>query len=196
MTATSRQRIQRAGYCLYCYTTLESTSGPSQRCPSCGRVHVRVNQAVFWTLEPRLRWIEAMVKAGIVLFLVGVLLALAMKVDMGTHPVNTFFIGPLVFLGFVLWWTAGLITRKPRHFSPRLLWVTVLGLLVVGPPILLFVLDVAARRESFGPAYWNSMLLLTSPAIPMFCIALALHFFAGRFEAFKKRRIESGGLWR
>lgn len=194
MTGIGGQRIQRAQYCLYCYEPLESKSGPSQRCGRCGRIHVRINQQVYWSLEPRLRFIENLVKLGIVIFLAGLMVALAVEVGMGAHRVNTFFIGPLVFLGFVLWWTAGLITRKPRHFSPRMLWSTVLLLLVFGPPVIFFVLDVAARREAFGPEYWNSMLMMVIPALPMAFIAAGLHVFGRRFEAFKKRRIESGGF--
>ena len=186
----TNRRIKRSQYCLYCYTPLPSKAGPSLRCESCGRIHVRIDSAKFWTREPRLLSLERSVKAGIILSVVALFLVLARAVDMGPHRVNTFFIMPLLMLGGVLWWTAGLVTRKARYFSPRMLWSTVLVLMVVGPPVLIFALDISARRESFGPEYWKALLVLASPAAPMFIIATALHLFGDRFEAFKRKRID------
>lgn len=184
------QRIRKKEYCLYCYTPIVAKPGPSQRCESCDRVHVRINQAVYWSLEPGLRKIEWWIKAGIVVFVVGLFMVLVKAVDLGPHAVNSFFIGPLVMLGGVLWWTAGLITRKPRYFSARVLWSTVLVLLVLGPPVLFFLMDVVARRESYGAEYWKGLLFMSSPAVPMIVIAGVLHFFSDRFEAFKRKRLE------
>lgn len=184
--------IHRSAYCLYCYEPLEPSSKPTQRCPRCGKIHVQVNQAVFWSLEPALLRIERGIKLGVVLLMAALLVAVAKKMGMEAHRVNAVFIGPIAMLGGVLWWTAGLITRKPRYFSARLLWSTVLVLLVVVPPILLLVLDLQTHRGSFGPEYWRSLLFLTAPALPMVVLAACLRHFAGRFEEFKKRRIESG----
>ena len=155
------------------------TDGPSQRCSRCGRIHLHVNQEVYWTLEPGLRRIERAVKAGIVLFLALFLIAITKEYELG--PVSSFFVGPLVWLGCALWWTAGLITRKPRHFSPRLLWTTTVIMLVVAPPILIFLLDVAARREGFDATYWRKLLLLATPGMPAFVFAGALQLFGWLF---------------
>lgn len=185
-------QVQTTAYCLYCYAPLESSSGPSKRCARCGNIHLKADQATYWTRERYMRGVEYAVKLGIVVFLVLFFLALAAKVDMGAHRINTFFIGPLALLGGVLWWTAGLITRKPRYFSPRLLWGLVLLLLIVGPPILFFVMDVIARKETFGPGYWTNSLALALPGLPLLVIGALLHFFGEHFEGFKRRRIASG----
>ena len=185
-------KIHRTEYCLYCYEPLQGPSRASQRCERCGKVHLHADHATYWTRERRLVEVESLVKFGIFILVVIFFFALANKVGMGPHRINTFFIGPLVMLGGVLWWTAGLITRKPRYFSPRVLWISTIVLLILGPPVLLFVLDVIARKESFGPEYWKGYLVLASPGLPMLLIAVALHFLGDRFQEFKRKRISSG----
>ncbi|MFT7671102.1 MAG: hypothetical protein ACI8X5_003818 [Planctomycetota bacterium] len=178
-------------YCLYCYTPFLSTGNASQRCPECARIHVRVDQALYWSREPALISMECSVKAIILLFLALFYWVLIKTIGMGAHRINTFLIGPMVLLGGVLWWTAGLITRKPRYFSARLLWGLVIGLLIVAPPVLLFVMDLVAHRASFGAAYWKASFAMMLPGIPMLIIGIALHFLGRRFERFKRARIES-----
>ncbi len=193
MTVPDREDIQRAHYCLYCYGPLESKPGPSQRCERCGRVHVQVDHAVYWTLEPRMRWIERVVKASIVVSILGLPLVLVKWSGGFDNLTGTFLCGPFLLLGPALWWTAGLITRQPRHFSPRVLWTTVVLLFAVAPPILIFIIDVAARHESFGPDYWRALPLMAVPATPAILVAAGLQLFGRSFEAFKRRRIASGG---
>ncbi len=135
-----------------------------------------------------------MIKALIVVLMVALFLSLALAVDMGPHAVNTFFVGPIVWLGGVLWWTAGLITRKPRYFSPKLLWVGSILLLVLGTPVLMFVLDLVARRESFGPEYWRNYLVLVSPALPLIILASLLPILGERFESFKRERVSGQAI--
>lgn len=185
----SGKKIHSLEYCLYCYAPLTTTSGASQRCPHCGRVHLRADHASRWTREPLLVRIEQSIKLLIAGLICGWLVYLNNTIHLGR--LSTFLIGPLLMLGGVLWCTAGLITRKSRYFSGRVLWCSSILLLVVGLPLLLFVMDVVARRQSFNAEYWSTYLVLASPALPLILFAIALHFGARRFEAFKARRLAS-----
>lgn len=177
-------------YCLYCYAPMATTVGASQRCARCGKVHLRRDQVSHWSREPKLIAIEWAIKSVIVVGLIVYLGITTTNYQLG--PVSTFFIGPLLMLGGVLWWTTGLITRRPRYFSARVLWSTTILMLVFGTPLLLFVMDIVARRESFDSDYWQAYMVLASPALPMLIIAALLHFFSARFAAFKKRRVAGG----
>lgn len=188
----SPTRIQTSSYCLYCYSSIETTRGVSQRCPRCGRRHSKAEHEAYWSREPRLRAIESLIKTLIVAGMAVLILAIIGELGPDGAPVILFFIGPIVWLGGALFWTAGLITRRPRYFSAKLLWVGSITLYVVGTPILMFVLDVIARRESFGADYWRSYLLLVSPAVPLAMLAAGLRWFGGWFETFKRERLEQG----
>ena len=195
----SANEIFRHEYCLYCYAPLH-TLNASQRCARCGRVHVRADQAAYWTKEPTIVRVERVLKFGVVLLMVGVFSVFWFDIDLGHERlktfhlgrVNTFLIGPLLMLGGLLWWTAGFITRKPRYFSPSVLWISVFLMLALGTPVLLFILDVAARHSSFGAEYWEAYLVLASPAIPMPFLGLALFLLSRKYEVFKKQRVDRG----
>lgn len=179
-------------YCLYCYEALERTGSVSQRCPRCNRVHLKRDSLRFWTREPQMIVIERCVKAGVVLFIVALFLAIHATLGPTAQSTDSFFFGPLVMLGGVLWWTAGLITRKPRNFSARLLWGLVILLLVVGPPVLFMTLDLVAQREDMDFDYLKRNLAMALPGLPLIVIGIPLHFLSGRFERFKQERIASG----
>ncbi len=183
----SGRGIHSLEYCLYCYTPMVSTQGASQRCAHCGRAHLRVDHASYWSKEPKLVRIEWAIKLSIAAIVIGFWYLTSTAYDLGM--VSTFLIGPLLMLGGVMWWTAGLITRKSRYFSARVLWGASIGLLVLGIPILLFVMDVIARQEIFGAEYWRSYLILASPAAPMSLLALVLHGVSAQFEEFKELRL-------
>jgi hypothetical protein len=183
----SGRGIHSLEYCLYCYTPMVSTKGASQRCAHCGRIHLRIDHASHWTKEPKLVALEWIIKLSIASVVVAFWFLTSTEYDLG--PVSTFLIGPLLMLGGVMCWTAGLITRKSRYFSARVLWGASIGMLVLGIPVLLFVMDVTARKETFGAEYWRSYLILSSPAMPMALVALLLHGFAEQFEDFKQRRL-------
>lgn len=183
----SGRGVHSLEYCLYCYSPMVSTTGASQRCAHCGRVHLRVDHGSYWTREPKLVRLEWFIKLSIAATVIGAWLFISKTYDLGR--VSSFLVGPMLMLGGVMWWTAGLITRKSRYFSGRVLWGASIGLLVLGIPILLFILDVIARRDSFGSEYWRSYLILASPAMPMSLLGVLLHAFAAQFEEFKEQRL-------
>lgn len=190
--STKPARVQTASYCLYCYAPLETTGAVSQQCPRCGRRHSRGEHAQYWSREPRLREYEVTIKALIVLAVLALVPLIIKELGSDSSPLILFFIGPLVWFGGVLYWTVGLLTRRPRYFSARLLWLGTITLYVVGTPLLMFTLDLIARREDFGAEYWRKYLVLLTPAVPLLILASALGAFGRRFEEFKRRRIEQG----
>jgi hypothetical protein len=187
VTAGSGRGIHSLEYCLYCYTPMMTTKGASQRCAHCGRVHLRIDHTSHWTKEPKLVALERFIKLSIAAVVTAFWFYTSAEYNLG--PVSSFLFGPLLMLGGVMWWTAGLITRKSRYFSGRVLWGASIAMLVVGMPILLFVMDVTARHETFGAEYWRSYLILASPAMPMTLVALLLLGLTTHFEDFKARRL-------
>ncbi len=161
---------------------------------------MRADQASYWSREPKIVRVERLVKFGVVVLTLGIFSVFLFQLDLGHErlktfklgPVNSFLVGPLLMLGGLMWWTAGFITRKPRYFSPRVLWVSVFLMFAVGTPVLLFILRVAARRASFDAEYWQAYLVLAPPAIPMPFLGILLVLAGRRFEAFKRRRIAKG----
>lgn len=187
-----KKRLQGRGvhsleYCLFCYAPMATTCGASQRCARCGRVHLRIDHSTHWSREPKLVCIEWSIKGVIASLIIAWFVYLSMNHELG--PVSTFLIGPMLMLGGVLWWTAGLITRKPRYFSGRVLWTSSILMLAFGTPVLLFIMDVVARRSTFGSEYWKAYLILASPVLPMIVIAGLLLLFAKSFDRFKERRL-------
>lgn len=183
MRSTMRQRFD---YCLYCYATLDG----AKDCPACGRAHVVVDARIYWSREPRLRRFEQALKGLLITLLVLVFVWLAVQVgsESGDSRVATFLVGPALIIGGALFWTAGLVTRRPGYVSPSLVWGLVIGLFVIAGPLLLVLLDFLAQRDISGGEYWGKFANIFVRGLPMLLLGGVL-LLAGRALAAYKRRV-------
>ncbi|MFT7484806.1 MAG: hypothetical protein ACI9F9_000650 [Candidatus Paceibacteria bacterium] len=125
-----KQANHQVPYCLHCYATLDSLTPPSTHCPECNRINLAVDLKRLWTKERKVRDIEQILKALIVVFL-GALsgyILLNSGVGLSGHG-HGMAVGAPIVLGILLW-DAASITQKTSVFKGSLIWPIVGGLLL------------------------------------------------------------------
>ena len=127
---------------------MERTSAAAVTCNVCNKPNLRQDQQLYWTRERRYVELERMLKA-LVVVVVGMIAWLLLSPDGSKHGYAGvgYSAGFPIALGFVLWDTTSLVTRKRSILRLEVVW-----------PALVFTLG-------FAPLLiWLVVLLLTGPA--------------------------------
>ncbi|MCP3914424.1 MAG: hypothetical protein GY711_02580 [bacterium] len=141
----TRARRPSRWTCLYCYHPFR-VERSSEHCPACDELNLRVDQETFWTREPALVRVETILKAAIVLA-IGSLTALMLVTISGGGMGQGWAIAFPILAGWILWETAGLVTRRRTTLDMRLLWPVVFVCVGLGPTLFLLATGLSV---SFG----------------------------------------------
>lgn len=118
----------KSPYCLTCYRPLGELTMPSTRCPHCGAANLTVDLRRLWTREKRIREVEWLLKAAIVLVLGSLSAVMLLYPGTGTSGAgHGMAAGAPILLG-VLLWDAASISQRDSVFRGSLIWPIVGGL--------------------------------------------------------------------
>lgn len=135
-----RSHAYRPPYCLHCYAPLGEVISPSTPCPACGRPNLVVDLRRLWTRERKVREIEQLLKAIIVVVIGSISLLALLHPGIGTsghgHGMAA---GAPILLGILLW-DAASITQRESLFRGSIIWPIVGGVFLL--PAVAFALAV------------------------------------------------------
>ena len=176
-----RREIPRP-YCLFCYAPMPEFEGAVQACPRCGRRNLACDQGVFWTRERRLRELEEVAKALIVLA-IGGMTALLLTSPGGSGTGQGWAVGAPILLAAYLWETAGKITRWTPELRGWIVWT--IFLFVPGFFAMPVIAGIALEFEEVPDwiAFLAPVALAPAAAVP---------FLARAFDRWRVRRILDG----
>jgi len=147
---------KRRYYCLYCYHELERPDAATVHCPACRRTMLKQDFELFWTRERNYRQLEVFIKAIIVLIVAAISWAvLVPRGQMHGFAGVGYAAGFPILLGFLLWDSASLITRRRSILRIEVVWPALVFTLGFAPPALflfmLFLVRPGGSLESRAP---------------------------------------------
>jgi len=172
--------------CLVCYRPFR-VERTSEHCPACGELNLRVDQETYWTREPILVRVETILKIVIALA-IGSLTAIMLVTISGGGMGQGWAIAFPILAGWILWETAGLVTRRRATLDMRLLWPAIFVCVGVGPTLFLVAtglsVDFGQSAELLGAGFlWT---------LPWLVPAWLCTLWARRFARFRESRIAGG----
>ncbi|MEZ6003960.1 MAG: hypothetical protein R3F33_07205 [Planctomycetota bacterium] len=128
----------------------------SATCPRCGHEQSKLQQETLWSLDPGLVRMQKILRGAAVLATAGVGFALSRLM---TGASLFWGLGLLGGLGWLLWYTAGCLTRRASFMDLRFLWPPLLLCVALGPLVLSLALgwiagETQAREKVMPGLVW------------------------------------------
>ena len=160
-----KSKPYRAPYCLHCYAPLEEVAAPSTTCPCCGRANLVVDLRRLWTRERKLRELEQLLKAVVVVLIGAISLTALFNPGVGTsgHG-HGMAVGAPILLGILLW-DAASITQRESLFRGSIVWPIVGGVFLLPSAALALAVPLPVVRVIAGLVALSCLAGLMSPLL-------------------------------